>query len=284
MRRSLAKQIEQEDIEFIAAVLTAKERSASEKVGLLEEFHQRFEHNRLALLNFRQKAAGIRLQLDYEQDKARTNETLQYLQKQVNQLDNRIIAVEQKLARGIPEDLLVMEKLITEQEAIVADQERLNEAELALLAEISKIDIEFSNQQKILNRSSSVNSTDPVKMYDAKQFQAKQSKLILFARFTSLMILLLIPIFLDNLIGHNWLNTKAKVPSLLMDHYIFFISLIAMELFAGERIRLITAHLFTAAYFKQHFFVLRQAFEQNEAEISSLEKTYRVDYKTDINI
>jgi len=132
--------------------LTDQEKSVHENFTKLIQLYQRFQLNEQSLNKFEHMASAMRIKSDYELKKTHWDGELAELKKQFKLLDNRITAAEQKMSRGIPDDLLIMEKMIAEQELIVADQEKLNQAEAALISHVREIDIEYGKQQEKLNQ------------------------------------------------------------------------------------------------------------------------------------
>lgn len=136
-----------------------------------------------------------------------------------------------------------MEQLIVEQEAIVADQEKLNEDELSLLEKMSQIDVAYGKQLAEIDQSRS-NREIPLKSKLERELslvEAAEKQTALRSKLLSFLPILLIPILLDFIafkIGINGAN------QLIFAHYIFLISLISIQVFFADQIRVkIAAYL-----------------------------------------
>jgi len=217
--------------------------STEDSFAMIKELHQRLSINEAELEKVEFAVNLMQIQGSHELQKEAIKKQHQQLKDIRQTIDDRILIVEQKLYLGIPEDLQEMEQLITEQEAIVADQEKLNEDELSLLEKMSQIDVAFGKQlaeidQSRLNREVPLKAKLERQLSDVAQ-AAKQTELR--SKLLSFIPIFLIPILLDFIaykIGINGLKP------LIFSHYIFLISLIAIQVFYADAIRIkIANHL-----------------------------------------
>lgn len=270
--------ISETDLHTFKNDLSEPEKSASELFSSLKKLKNRFKINEDELARFKYLSAKKRLEKDYLLKKEHWDSEIQELKKQFRQLDNRIVAAEQKLKHGIPEDLLIMERLITEQESIVADQEKLNIAESELIAHVRNIDIEYGKEQEKISQINS--SANTVTDYEHPQNEVaidEAEKSIKFkTSLISLIPILAIPLFAD-MIGKSLglQQTGKSVHQLITGHYLFFIALILTEIFLAEKIRIRISRLFAVQYIKGAFSKLQQSFNQTKAEINALEKSHQ---------
>ncbi|MFC3563197.1 hypothetical protein [Pedobacter jamesrossensis] len=268
--------ISETDLQAYKNDLSDTEKSATELFSNLKKLKNRFKLNEAEFIRFKYILAKKRLENDYLLKKEHWDSEISELKKQFKQLDNRIIAAEQKLKHGIPEDLLIMEKLITEQEAIVSDQEKLNLAEAELIAHVRNIDIEYGKEQEKLsqlNTQKSINNNNEITPVELSIDKAEK-EIRLKSTFVAVIPILIIPLladFLGSLIGLQ----KAIKPGhqIIIGHYLFFIALILTEIFLADKIRIRISRLFAVHYLKDSFLKLQQSFNDNKAEISRLEKS-----------
>lgn len=264
--------------------LADQEKSVHENFTKLIQLYQRFELNEQALHKFEHKASAMRIQSDYELKKTHWDGELAELKKQFKLLDNRIIAAEQKMSRGIPDDLLIMEKMIAEQELIVADQEKLNQAESALISHVREIDIEYGKQQEKLNQQRSQPKTDSLTNITEKldELRAAEQKTKLKANLIALLPILGIPLLLDYLTKNFGLLSTQPTHSLITGHFIFLIVLIFVEIFLADKIRKKVAVYLASGYLKAQLKHLKQYAAENQQSINRIESTYKIKL-TDIN-
>ncbi|MGM9475561.1 hypothetical protein ACS5PU_03985 [Pedobacter sp. GSP4] len=258
--------------------LANKDKSIQEHFSVLTNLYQRFELNEQALGKFEHLASAQRIKNDYELKKSHWDGELAELKKQFKLLDNRIVAAEQKLSRGIPDDLLIMEKLITEQELIVADQEKLNQAEAALISHVREIDIEYGKQQEKLNQQKAQNGTSEKIDVKAKisQIKATEKKLKLKVNLFTLLPILGIPLIIDYLTSSIGILSTKQGHSLLTGHLFFLVTLILIELFLGDKIRKFVSFYFASSYLKTQLNLLQQYTSENQQSIKRLENTYKI--------
>ncbi|HJY13210.1 MAG TPA: hypothetical protein VJ304_10515, partial [Flavobacterium sp.] len=144
--------LSEKDLEAYRNDLSNPEKSTGELFIKLNGLYQRFASNEQLLADFEYVSALNSLESSYALKKEHFNKEIVKLKRQFKQLDNRIVAAEQKLRHGIPEDLLVMDKIIAEQESIVEDQEKLNNAETHIVEQVRKIDIEHGKELQKLEQ------------------------------------------------------------------------------------------------------------------------------------
>ncbi|MGO4875238.1 hypothetical protein ACEN2P_01440 [Pedobacter psychrotolerans] len=215
---------------------------AKERYSFIKELYQRLTINEeeLEALQFEAALTEIQEQHDLQKDAFRNDH--QVLKSIRKAIDDRILAVEQKLYLGLPDDLAEMDRLIAEQEAIVADQEQLNENELALLEKMSQSDISYGKKLAALDQSKT-NREVPLKSKLERQLAqvAEAEKQTVFRTgIISMVIILLIPIILDYFAYLLGLNGKTDT-RLIFTHYVFLISLILIEFFYAQRIKILVA-------------------------------------------
>ncbi|WP_316739399.1 hypothetical protein [Pedobacter aquatilis] len=269
--------LSEKDIIGFQRFLSDKKNSISFLFAQLIELYSKLEINESALKRFENKAEIIRIKKDYDLKKAHWDAELLELKKQYRQLDNRIIAAEQKMARGIPDDLLIMEKLIAEQESIVSDQEKLNQAETELINHVREIDIEYGKQQEKINQRSTIakpNADDKSSSNFIKLKSAEQ-KIVYATKIASVIAILIIPIILDFL-TRGLTSTSRASHSIFAIHYIFIISLILTEVFLGDKIRQFISNSFASRYLKNDFDELKRLFDENNKRVNKLENLYKI--------
>jgi len=271
--------LSEKDITLFERLITDRKNSISFLFAELIELYNKQELNNIALKQFESQAEIIRIKKDYELKKAHWDGELLELKKQYRQLDNRIIAAEQKMARGIPDDLLVMEKLIAEQEAIVSDQEKLNQAESELISHVREIDIEYGKQQEKINQRSTISKPQVDEALSAQvKIKTAEKKIVYATKIVSILSILLIPILLDFLTPG--LSSSAKAShSLLSSHYVFIISIILTEVFLGEKIRQFISTFFASRYLQKDFAQLKTAFNDTNSKIVRLENLHKIKFE-----
>lgn len=231
--RSLSSQHFSQYQEALSASTNAKKSFSS-----IVDLYQRLAINEEELEALQFEAALNEIQQQYDLQKESFRNDHQVLKGIRKAIDDRILVVEQKLYLGLPDDLSEMDRLIAEQEAIVADQEQLNENELSLLEKMSKSDISYGKKLAALDQSKS-NRELPLKTkLDRQILQVAQAEKQTAFRthIFSLAASLLIPIILDYLAFLLGLNGKSET-RLIFSHYIFLISLIVIQLFFIQEIQ-----------------------------------------------
>jgi len=217
--------------------------NTEDSFAVIKELHQRLTVNEAELKKLEFAVNLLQIQGNHDLQKDALKKEHQKLKDIRQTIDDRILIVEQKLYLGIPDDLDEMEQLIVEQEAIVADQEKLNEDELSLLEKMSQIDVAYGKQLAEIDQSRS-NREIPLKSKlerELSQVEAAEKQTALRSKLLSFLPILLIPILLDFIafkIGINGAN------QLIFAHYIFLISLISIQVFFADQIRVkIAAYL-----------------------------------------
>ncbi|MDN3588578.1 hypothetical protein QWY86_17990 [Pedobacter aquatilis] len=275
--------LSEKDLALFERLISDRKNTISFLFAQLIELYDRQELNHIALKKFESLAEIIRIKKDYDLKKAHWDNELLELKKQYRQLDNRIIAAEQKMARGIPDDLLIMEKLITEQEAIVSDQEKLNQAESELISHVREIDIEYGKQQEKIKQRSTIYKPLADEDLSAREKIKKAEKKIVYAtKIVSIISILFIPIVLDYL-TRGLTSTIRTSHSIFAIHYIFIISLILTEVFFGDKIRQFISNFFASKYLKNDFDELKRLFEENTKSVNKLENLYKIKFDDVIN-
>ncbi|MFW0715284.1 hypothetical protein [Pedobacter sp. N23S346] len=212
--------------------------SAKKSFSSITELYARLAINEEELeeLQFAAALSEIQMQHDLEKDGFRNEHTT--LKSVRKAIDDRILAVEQKLYLGLPDDLAEMDRLIAEQEAIVADQEELNENELSLMEKMSRSDISYGKKLAALDQSKS-NRDLPLKEKLERQLSqvavAEKQNTFRTGLF-SIVIMLLVPIVLDYIAFLLGLNGKGDT-RLIFSHYVFLISLIVIQHFYANQIK-----------------------------------------------
>ncbi|WP_316806606.1 hypothetical protein [Pedobacter agri] len=211
--------------------------NTEDSFAVIKELHQRLTINEAELKKLEFAVNLLKIQGDHDLQKDAVKKQHQKLKDIRQTIDDRILIVEQKLYLGIPDDLDEMEQLIVEQEAIVADQEKLNEDELSLLDSMSQIDVAFGKQLAEIDQSRS-NREIPLKAKlerELSQVETAQKQTELRSKMLSVLPMLVIPILLDFIASKIGINGSGP---LIFSHYIFLISLIAIQIFFADQIRL----------------------------------------------
>ncbi|WP_231463666.1 MULTISPECIES: hypothetical protein [unclassified Pedobacter] len=275
--------LSEKDITRYQELISDKKTSINILFTELIELYNKLEVNENALKQFENQAEIIRIKKDYDLKKEHWDSELLELKKQYRQLDNRIIAAEQKMARGIPDDLMIMEKLIAEQEAIVADQEKLNQAENELISHVREIDIEYGKQQEKINQRNVFVKADAGDKNGnlREKIKSAEQKIIYATKLVATILTLIIPVILDYFTKSISLSLKPH--SVLSNHYIFLISFILTEVFLGEKIRQYVSNIFASKYLKNDFEHLKSLFSKNSSKISKLEKVYNIKLQEVVN-
>jgi hypothetical protein len=259
--------------------LSTPGKSVIEIFSSLRFLYDAFEMNEELLSRFEYSAGLIAMERDYALKKEHWNNEHNQLKTQFKQLDNRIISAEQKLSRGIPEDLAVMDKLIAEQESIVSDQEKLNAAEAELIEHVRSIDIEHGKALQKFEQLKD-NRTLPLKSRFTAyrdQINAAEKSISFKQGLLAVLPIVGIPIIIDflaGLIGISSFGKTAHHP--VLNHVIFFIALISMEIFLADKIRYRIAHFLAFKYADQSIKNLAELFRENQKAISLLENKHQI--------
>ncbi|ETZ23099.1 hypothetical protein [Pedobacter sp. V48] len=258
---------------------------SNESLGQLSLMYSRFRMNELGRINLEYDADSRRVEQDYIEEKKRCQYKLDELKRQYKQIDNRIISVEQKLSRGIPEDLALIDKLIAEQEAIVQEQEYLNAAKSALKAQVTNVDITYGktceklSQNRIAREMPIPSRFEQYAMGIKKADQKIRIKTSLFA----LILIIGVPLMLEFVAYKTKIpitTTGAVVHGVLV-HYLFLVALILTELFLAERIRNKIYAFFGIRYAVTSGNALLKLLSENLDAISKLKKSAVETQQTD---
>ena len=209
--------------------------STKDKFELIREIYKRVSVNETELEKLEFAVNLLQVQGNYDLQKEALRKQHQKLKDIRQTIDDRILVVEQKLYLGIPEDLDEMERLITEQEAIVADQEKLNDDELSLLESMSQIDVAFGKQLAEIDQSRS-NRDLPLKAKlerELLQVEETEKKIQFQSKLYSFLPILIIPIILDYLAYRLGLNGTKQI---IFSHYIFLVSFLGIQIFFADTI------------------------------------------------
>lgn len=209
--------------------------STKDKFELIREIYKRVSVNETELEKLEFAVNLLQVQGNYDLQKEALRKQHQQLKDIRQTIDDRILVVEQKLYLGIPEDLDEMERLITEQEAIVADQEKLNDDELSLLESMSQIDVAFGKQLAEIDQLRS-NRDLPLKAKlegQLLQVEETEKKIQFQSKLYSFLPILIIPIILDYLAYRLGLNGTKQI---IFSHYIFLVSFLGIQIFFADTI------------------------------------------------
>ncbi|MEH3115124.1 hypothetical protein [Pedobacter terrae] len=267
------------DLEIYRNDLSNPEKSTDELFNRLNGFYQRFATNEQLLADFEYISALNSLESSYTFKKEHFNKEIAELKKQFKQLDNRIVAAEQKLRHGIPEDLLVMDKIIAEQESIIEDQEKLNSAETHIVEQVRKIDIEHGKALQKLEEQQK-NRGIPFKgKFSAfnEKIRNAEKGITLKVRGFSLLAIIGIPLIIDlffGLIGSP--NFSKSSNNIIFNHYFFLISLILIELFLADKIRNRISRMLSITYLKDSLNTLDNLLTENKRQLAKVESEHHI--------
>jgi len=246
-----------------------------DRFAAIKAFYQHLLVNEEELEKLEYAVGLLQLQGNYDLQKDALKKEHQHLKDIRQTIDDRILMVEQKLYLGIPDDLEEMDRLIAEQESIVADQEKLNEDEVSLLNRISQIDVTFGKQLASIEQSrngrkmpfKSKLDTHLAEIDKAEKDTQVQSK------FLSFIPILIIPILLDFIAYKLKINGTTPV---IFSHYVFLLSLIGIQIFYGDAIKVkIASHLaqkHTDVFIRQ----ITDSFNEIERSKKQLETKYSI--------
>jgi len=200
------------------------------------------------------------------------HQQLKHLQKE---LDNSSLMVEQQLYLGLPDDLKEMEKIINAQEAILAEQQRINLLEEQLLERMRLIDIDHGKKLAAIEQAA-VDRIPPI--HNEKQalddrLAEEAKKITLQTRVLSILPILLIPIILDVIAQRIGIQNSSS-SQLIFSHYIFLISFILMEIFVSSWIKDIIATKLSSITGNQLIIELESKWLTNQEQIKLLEQKY----------
>jgi hypothetical protein len=267
------------DLEAYRTDLSNSEKSTGELFITLNGLYQRFASNEQLLTNFEYASELNSLENNYTSKKEQYTREIVELKRQFKQLDNRIVAAEQKLRHGIPEDLLVMDKIIAEQESIVEDQEKLNNAESFIVEQVRKIDIEHGKDLQKLEQQQGNRSIPFKSRFSAfnEQIKNAEKRITLKVSAFSLIAIIGIPLVIDTVFGLIGLPALSKnTNNLVFTHYMFLISLILVELFLAEKIRSRISRMLSISYLKDSLSALSSLLAENKRQIFKIESDHNI--------
>ncbi|WP_293789180.1 hypothetical protein [uncultured Pedobacter sp.] len=269
--------LSEKDLEAYRNDLSNPEKSTGELFITLNGLYQRFANNEQLLADFGYVSALNSLESNYISKKELFNKEIAELKKQFKQLDNRIVAADQKLRHGIPDDLVVMDKIIAEQESIVEDQEKLNNAETHIVEEVRKIDIEHGKALQKLEQQQKNGETPFKGKFSAfnEQIRNAEKGITLKTRGLSLLAIIGIPLIIDLFFGIiGFLTFSKSSNNIIFNHYIFLISLILIELFLADKIRNRISWMLSLTYLKDSLNILDNLFNENKRQLAKIESEY----------
>jgi predicted nucleic acid-binding Zn-ribbon protein len=267
------------DLEAYRTDLSNPEKSTGELFITLNGLYQRFASNEQLLTNFEYASELNSLENNYTSKKEQYTREIVELKRQFKQLDNRIVAAEQKLRHGIPEDLLVMDKIIAEQESIVEDQEKLNNAESFIVEQVRKIDIEHGKDLQKLEQQQGNRSIPFKSRFSAfnEQIKNAEKRITLKVSAFSLIAIIGIPLVIDTVFGLIGLPALSKnTNNLVFTHYMFLISLILVELFFAHKIRSRISRMLSISYLKDSLSALSSLLAENKRQIFKIESDHNI--------
>lgn len=273
--------LSEKDLEAYRNDLSNPEKSTGELFIKLNGLYQHFANNEQLLADFEYVSALNSLESSYASKKEHFNKEIAELKRQFKQLDNRIVAAEQKLRHGIPEDLLVMDKIIAEQESIVEDQEKLNNAETHIVEQVRKIDIEHGKALQKLEQQQNNRETPFKGKFSAFSEQIKNAEkaITLKVRGFSLLAIIGIPLIIDLFFGIIGFPTLFKgTNNIIFNHYIFLISLILIELFLADKIRNRISQMLSISYLKESLNTLGNLLTENKRQLAKTESEHRISF------
>jgi len=271
--------LSEKNLEAYRNDLSDPEKSTGELFVKLNGLYQRFAGNEQLLADFEYVSALSSLENTYASKKEHFNKEITELKRQFKQLDNRIVAAEQKLRHGIPEDLLVMDKIIAEQESIVEDQEKLNNAETQIVEQVRKIDIEHGKALQKLEQQQHNRAIPFKSKFSAFSEQLKKAEKEIALKVTgfSFIAIIGIPLIIDLFFGVLGLPTFAKrTNNIIFNHYLFLISLIVVELFLADKIKNRISRMLSISYLKDSLNTLSNLLTENERQVAKVESEHHI--------
>ena len=265
------------DLKTYQDKLTHPSTSRSGILTELRVLYERYQVNEKNLIDLESNQEMMRIEKEYLAEKQRFNIRISELKILYKQIDNRIASVEQKLSRGIPEDLNIIDKLIAEQEAIIVEQEKLNAEEAFLTQQVSTIDVTYGKAREKLEQK-----------WMAKQaalkpkFEEFSLKLIALSKKikTKVNALVLIPVLgvpllielIASIIGVPISLSSGKSPNAAF-HYLFISTLVLTEIFLAERIRNVIYSFFAVRSAKSYADELSTMYQQHSKQIAKFENS-----------
>lgn len=267
------------DLEAYQNDLSNPEKSTGALFITLNELYQRFANNEQLLADFEYVSELNSLENNYASKKEHYTKEISELKRQFKQLDNRIVAAEQKLRHGIPEDLMVMDKIIAEQESIVEDQEKLNNAETYIVEQVRKIDIEHGKDLQKLEQQQNNRSIPFQSKFSAfnEQMKLAEKRITLKVSAFSLVAIIGIPLIIDIIFVSLGMPALGKNSNnLILTHYMFLICLILVELFMADKIRSTISRMLSISYLKDSLSVLSNLLAENKKQIFKVETNHKI--------
>ena len=265
------------DLEAYRNDLSNPEKSTGALFITLAGLYHRFANNEQLLASFEYASELQSLENSYASKKDHYNKEITELKRQFKQLDNRIVAAEQKLRHGIPDDLMVMDKIIAEQESIVEDQEKLNNAESSIVEQVRIIDIAHGKDLQKLEQQQNNRNTPLNSKFSAFNEQIKQAekRITLKASAISIIAIIGIPLIADmGLVSLGLPALSKNTNNLIFTHYIFLITLILVELFLAEKIRSRISRTLSISYLQDSLSTLQNLLLTNKKQISKVESDH----------
>lgn len=269
-------ELTESDLKAYLDKLSTPSLFSNDSLAQLSHMYSRFRMNEEGLIDLEYNVGSRRVEQDYIEEKKRCQYKLEELKRQYKQIDNRIISVEQKLSRGIPEDLVLIDKLIAEQEAIVQDQEHLKAAESALKAQVTNVDITYGKTCEKLSQNRIARQTPIPSRFEQYAMVIKKTgqKIRMKTKIFTLILIIGIPFMLE------FVAYKTKIPTTASGavvhgawvHYLFLVSFILTELFLAERIRNKIYAFFGARYARKSGYALLNLLSENSDAIAKLKK------------
>ncbi|MBB6237232.1 putative nucleic acid-binding Zn-ribbon protein [Pedobacter sp. AK013] len=271
--------LSEKDLEAYQNDLSNPEKSTEVLFITLTGLYQRFAGNEQLLASFEYTSELQSLENSYAAKKEHYNKEIAELKRQFKQLDNRIVAAEQKLRHGIPDDLMVMDKIIAEQESIVEDQEKLNNAESAIVEQVRKIDIAYGKDLQKLEQQQNNRNTPLNNKFSAFNDQIKlaEKRIRLKANAISIIVIIGIPLIVDMILISLGLPALSKnTNKLIFTHYIFLIALILIELLLAEKVKSRISYMLSISYLKDSLGTLQNLFRENKKQIAKVESEHNI--------
>ena|GEM_PF-746774 len=273
MPKNPEKPLSAEELAACEADILGHKKTLAERFAMLTELRERLGAGLSESRTFERLAGMHAIRSEYLLNTSRWEEELSALKTQFRQLDSRIVAAEQKMSRGIPDDLKVMEKLIFEQESIVAEQEKLNLAESELAARLRALDMEYGRQEE--KHSARFRNDGPDGAGDAhwrQHYPARQKKIALRSKLLSIAAVLVFPLILDYLLKGTAFPLREPAHWIAKGHPAFLALLILTEFFAGSWIRQRITALAAGPFLREELVQMRLDLEEIHARIRSTEK------------
>jgi len=264
------------DLRYFSNTLLDKNKLPDEHFNTLKLLYARFAVNEENLIRLEYTLDIEHTRVEHSKQKEISTKKLNLLKSNFKQLDNRIVAAEQKLARGIPDDLEVMEKIISEQESIVEEQEKLNAAESVLIKDMSEVDINYGKALEKLDQMLSNRISPLQNRFDnySQSLENAKKHVNFRARLIFLLPLIGLPMLTDFFLAALGLTNVIKLSNvhLILSHYVFFITLILFQLFLSDKIMSLILARLSSRYFKSFFKDLEVLLRENLNAVGALKE------------